>query len=374
MRIPRTWRVLSLALVGAGALAACSTPAPSPTAAPAKPTEAPKTAASPAAAGPAASPGAAASPVASPSPAAKPAGDAAKPVAKGPLRTIKLGFIPITDFSGMYVAIEKGFFAEAGLELDMQPMQGGATIVPALIGGSLDVGISNILSVLIARDNGFDVQIVADSAYEGPGSPVHGVIAPANTPIETARDLEGKTVGINTFQNIEHLMMIRWIEKAGGDPSKVNFVEIPFPQMPPAVQNGQLAAAAVVEPFITVARNQGMKVVGNEYLEVQPRSIVAPLVATRDWIEKNRDAAEAFSRAVHLGNEYAMAPANEAETRAAIAKWTRMDPALAGQIALSPLGTRPDPELIGWWNAEAKKLGWVKQDHKMEDLLAPFLR
>jgi len=290
------------------------------------------------------------------------------------MRTLKVGFIPITDFSGMYVGIDKGLFAEEGLDLDLQAMQGGAVIVPALIGGSLDVGITNILSLLIARDNGFDVQIVADAAYEGPGPPVHAMIAAANSPVQSAKDLEGKTVGINTFQNIEHLMVMKWIEKAGGDPKKVNFVEIPFPQMAGAAQQGQIAAGGVVEPFITIAKSQGLKVVGNQYTEVQPRTYIANLVATRDWIEKNPDAAQSFSRAMTKGDQFAMDKANEAQVRASIAKWTKMDPALANQIALTPLGIKPEPPLINWWIEEGKKLGWLKRDQKAEEILAPFMR
>jgi NitT/TauT family transport system substrate-binding protein len=357
---------LRLGMLGVTSMAvlSCQPAAPSPTAPPAvKPTEAAKPPA------PAGSP--AASPAASPSPLASPSPAAAAPVRKpaGPEVTLKVGYIPLTDFAGMYAAIENGYFREVGLNLDLQVMQGGATIIPALEGGSLEVGISNALSIVLAHDQGLEPLIVVDSAYEATDSPAHSIVARGDSTITTGKDLEGKKYAVNTLRNIEHLMIIKWIEKGGGDPNRVQFLELPFPQMIPAVQNGQVDAAGEVEPFVTAAKDQGLKVIANHYVEIQPRTLVAPLVSKRSWVEANKETVQRFAEAVKRGNAWAMDRANNAETRQIVIKYARLDPALGAKINLTPLGTRTEPSLLQWWIDEARKLGWVQKDLRAEAMI-----
>ena len=53
------------------------------------------------------------------------------------------------------------------------------------------------------------------------------------------------------------------VRKAGGDPAKVKFVELPFPDMPAALQAGQVDAIFVVEPFLTAALGAGRRKVAS---------------------------------------------------------------------------------------------------------------
>src|SRR5687768_2170740 len=56
---------------------------------------------------------------------------------------LRFGILPVTAFLGMYVAREWGWLEEEGINLDLVAMAGGAEILPAMIGGSLDAGITN---------------------------------------------------------------------------------------------------------------------------------------------------------------------------------------------------------------------------------------
>ena len=65
-------------------------------------------------------------------PSASPAASAAATATAKPIRTLKVGYIPLTDFLGMYAAIEQGYIADEGLKLELQAMSGGAAIIPAI--------------------------------------------------------------------------------------------------------------------------------------------------------------------------------------------------------------------------------------------------
>ena len=127
-----------LATVLLVALTACAPAAPvaTPTGAP-KPTTAP--AASPEAARPAVSPSpaAAASPAASPSPAAKAGAAAPAPITP---QTVRLGLLSSASDSGLFIAMEKGYFREQGVEIESTPFDPAAQMVAPLAAGQLDVG------------------------------------------------------------------------------------------------------------------------------------------------------------------------------------------------------------------------------------------
>ena len=73
---------------------------------------------------------------------------------QGPDRLLKLkvGYIPITECAHLDIGIAKHFFEDEGIQLELQPMKGGATILPAIQEGSLDMGFANVVS-LIALDS-----------------------------------------------------------------------------------------------------------------------------------------------------------------------------------------------------------------------------
>ncbi len=306
-------------------------------------------------------------PAAPAAPATPSTGNSAPAPAPKELKQIKIGYIPLTDFLGMYAAAEKGLFEAEGLKAELIVMDGGAKIIPALEGGSIDFGISNILSVLQAQDQGLKPMIVVDSAYETKDHPVQALLVAGSSPIKSAKDLEGKKVAVNTRNNIVHLGVLNWLEKGGADTKKVTFVELPFPNMPAALTQGQIDAAAVVEPFVAVAKDQGAKVISYYLAEVNPLTMVAPLVAKKEWLEKNKEVAAAFARAVTKGND--MVTKDENLGREMAVKYAKLKPELKDKINLTMMKSKPDPKLVQYWIDQCKKIGWIKGDIKVDDLL-----
>jgi NitT/TauT family transport system substrate-binding protein len=154
----------------------------------------------------------------------------------------------------MFMAMEKGFFKAEGLELETVPMAGGAVIVQGVTSGDLQFGWTNVISLYQAHVEGFDFKLIAGGATNVRGAnETHAIVVGKDSPIKSAKDLEGKTVAVNTLNNIVHLMALAWVDKNGGNSSKIKFVEIPFPQMEPALVAGKVDAISVQEPFAAVA-------------------------------------------------------------------------------------------------------------------------
>jgi NitT/TauT family transport system substrate-binding protein len=246
----------------------------------------------------------------------------------------KLGYMKIVDNAAMFVAMDKGFFKTEGLQLETVPLAGGAPIINGVTSGDLQFGWSNVISLYQARVEGFDFKLVAGGATNvKTKNESHAIQVAKNSPIKTAKDLEGKTVAANTLNNIVHLMAMAWIDKNGGSSSKVKFVELPFPQMEAALSAGKVDAISVHEPFATAAIEKGnVRLLAQPWGDVLPKFLIASWFASEKWIAKNRGTAQAFVRAIDRGIDAIQA--DPQGSRAAMVKWAGLSPELAGKIGL----------------------------------------
>jgi NitT/TauT family transport system substrate-binding protein len=246
----------------------------------------------------------------------------------------KLGYMKIVDNAALFVAMEKGFFKAEGLELETLPLAGGAPIINGVVSGDLQFGWTNVISLYQARTEGFDFKLVAGGATNVRAkNESHAIQVAKSSPIKTAKDLEGKTVAVNTLNNIVHLMAMAWIDKNGGSSTKVKFVEVPFPQMEATLSAGKVDAISVHEPFATAALEKGgARALAQPWGEVLPKFLIASWFASEKWLAKNKETGQAFVRAVGRGIDAIQA--DPEGSRAAMIKWAGLNPDLAGKIGL----------------------------------------
>lgn len=241
-------------------------------------------------------------------------------------RRLNVGYMKIGDLSPFFLAIEKQFFKNAGLDINLASMVGGAAIMPALASGSINIGWSNVISIYQGHLRGFDFRFVANGAINKRGTnDVFGVCVTPDSPIRSAKNLSGKTVAVNTLRNIMHAATAHWIDANGGDSSQVKWVEIPFPQMAPALVNKQIDAYGGVEPFVTVpvGRKQ-VRLIGRQLGAIAPRLLIASYFGSDAWIGKNVSLVQGFVAALNRGIDAHNADPDEA--KAVLAKHTGLKP------------------------------------------------
>src|SRR6476659_3166927 len=246
----------------------------------------------------------------------------------------KLGYMKIVDSAAMFMAMEKGFFKAEGLEIEPVPMAGGAVIVQGITSGDLQFGWTNVISLYQALVEGFDFKLIAGGATNVRGSnESHAIIVGKDSQIRQAKDLEGKSVAVNTLNNIVHLLAMAWVDKNGGTSSKIKFVEIPFPQMEPAMVAGKVDAISVQEPFAAAAaRKPEVRVLSNPWGDVVPKFLIASWFASDKWIQKNKPTGQAFVRAINRGID--AIHADKEGGRSAMIKWSGLNPDMVGKIGL----------------------------------------
>ncbi|MFE2938249.1 ABC transporter substrate-binding protein [Streptomyces sp. NPDC059255] len=262
--------------------------------------------------------------------------------ASGGTARVKVGVIPIVDVAPIYLGKEKGFYSSRGLELTLETGQGGAAIVPAVISGQFQFGFSNMTSLMIAQTNDIPVKAVANGvATTGEqGADFGGIAVKKGSPITSAKDLAGKKVAINTLKNIGDTSVRESVRKAGGDPAEVDFVELPFDQMPAALAGGRVDAALVVEPALATVKSQGGTVIASQYADVSPDLTVAMYFTSTQFAERNPETVKKFQEATAESLEYANSHPDE--VRRILTTYTKIPEAILPDLILPRWPAQPD--------------------------------
>ena len=280
-------------------------------------------------------------------------------------QTIRVNYIPITDVTPLFVAIDRGLFKEEGINIVPTPSTGGAAGIPGLIAGAFDLMYGNVVSTVMAQQQGFKLEVVAAGTklYPTPNETA-GMVVRAADGIKTGKELEGKTVAVNTRNNIIWLFARAWIAKTGGDPAKVNFKEVPFPQMPDALRGGQVDAAFMVNPFFAtaVADKDMFSFVASPYREVQPGVEVGHYITTQDYYDKHRELLAKYHRAFEKGVAWYNENLGSPEVVRVISDFTKMQPELVAKLHLQKLPEFVDPETVAVTVKLMKDNGLISSD------------
>ncbi|MGO1769057.1 MAG: ABC transporter substrate-binding protein [Microbacterium sp.] len=173
---------------------------------------------------------------------------------EGDLTPITVGLLSIAPSAAVQYGIDQGIFEEHGLDVTIETAQGGAAMLPAVSTGQYDFGVGNPLSVLTAATQGVDVRIVSGYSFSwDEGDDANAVVVRADDGIESWSDLEGKTVATNTLKTQGDLTINEAVEADGGDPSAVDYIEVPFPDALAQLDGGNADAVWIPEPFLSAA-------------------------------------------------------------------------------------------------------------------------
>lgn len=256
------------------------------------------------------------------------------PSSDGKTTQVTVGIIPIVDVAPLYLGQKQGFFGKRGIELKMELAQGGAAIVPGVVSGQFQFGFSNVTSLMIAQTKGVPIKSVVNGAAStgDTDKDISGVAVKKDSPVKSAKDLAGRTVAVNTLQNIGDTTVREVVRKDGGDPSKVKFVELPFDQMPAALDSGQVDAAWMGEPALTIAMGQGARVVASPFSETDPKLTIATYFTSTKLLKENPGLVEKFTEAMSESLKYASEHPDEA--RQTLTTYTKIDGAVLKDLTL----------------------------------------
>jgi NitT/TauT family transport system substrate-binding protein len=196
--------------------------------------------------------------------------------------------------------IQQGFFEERGLDVQLTPSQGGATVVPAVVSGDTDIGGSNLVSVLLAQGKDVPVKIIAPGTFvrEKRGQDFSAILVAEDSGIRSPKDLEGKTMAVNTLKNIAELAGKASLAGQDVDVSKIELTEVDFPDMNAALTEGRVDAAFQIEPFVSLGVAEGLRIVDRPYVGTKPGLQIGCYFTSERYLSENEDVVERFREGV----------------------------------------------------------------------------
>jgi NitT/TauT family transport system substrate-binding protein len=281
------------------------------------------------------------------------------PSLAGPI-SIKVGDVEGAPASFIAFGVQKGIFTEHRLNVELVVQQGGAAIIPNLVSGEMQIGGSNGVSILLARGTGLPVKIVAPGTAVGsdPNADFSAVIVAPDSQINTPKDLAGKTIAVNTFKNVSEIALKASLEANGVDISALKLVELPFPNMLAAVEQHQVDAAFVIEPFVTMARSRGARLLVRPYVESKANLGVGTYSATEQYIQQNPAVIKAFQAAAAQTAKYITEHPDE--YRAALPTIAKLPANLAPTVNIPVWAERVDVESLRFLAGKMVSYGLVR--------------
>ncbi|HXQ23567.1 MAG TPA: ABC transporter substrate-binding protein [Candidatus Acidoferrales bacterium] len=259
------------------------------------------------------------------------------------LDTIRVATGPVDAALEAAYAQRLGFAAEAGLDCTIELLGSGAANVAAVLGGAVDIGLSNVLTVLAAHERGVPLGIVAAAAVYSSKNPTSVLLVPDDSPVRSARDLNGRYVAVSALRDITQFAPMAWMDANGGDAKSVHFVEIPFPAMPVALAEHRVDAAFITEPFATRAKDHA-RVLAPAFDAIAPQFQISVYAASFSWTAAHPELARRFAALIYRTGAYANV--NRTRTGEFLMQIAKID---ADQLKITPRATyaeHADPAAI----------------------------
>ena len=233
-----------------------------------------------------------------------------------------LGYANATEFLPAFVAKDKGIFARHGLGVTMNAIATSSLVAPALVSGSIDIGINTPPNILLAAEAGMDLVAVSGAARILKTNPRIALVTRPGMNIGSAQDLKGRRIGVPGFNSSIEMVFRKWLLDNNVSPSAMTFIEISLPQMPDMLKGGQVDAVTAIEPILSriVASGAGVKSV-DFFSEINDNVVGAFWVSTRSWAASHPRVIEAFRAA--YAEAMAYISQNPEEARQVEIKWLK---------------------------------------------------
>jgi NitT/TauT family transport system substrate-binding protein len=216
-------------------------------------------------------------------------------------------------FAEPFYAQASGVFAQHGFDFAPVNMFDAGSVMAALAGGSIQMGMGDLISGVNAILAGVPIVLVAGGALYRMGLDAGlGAIAVArSSPIVDAKGLVGATIGVPTLVGETTVFVRSWLAQQAVPLEKVRFVEIPPPQVVANLQRGTIDAGFTGPPFSTVSADL-IRAIG--YPDDVPAALApdhqycnAVWYASKAWVEADRTRAHAAVTAIYEAARWANA-------------------------------------------------------------------
>lgn len=287
---------------------------------------------------------------------------------------VAVGAVFTTATVPLWIAEQEGFFEDHDLDVTISQNPNFAASAPALLSGQLQFANAATGPVVTAVDEKMPLQILAGVSAQ-PDDPALGddqVLVPADGDVERPADLEGLTVATNAVGSGPYIGVMANYLADGGAPGGIEWVVMNLNEQLPALEDGQIDAAVLSEPFTAGAVDAGFREAFNAYqvpgLDLIPGGFTDAVVVTSDeYAEKNPEIVARMHDALIEANDFAQD--NPDTVRDILQEKLEMDADVVEKIKLPAFIGEVRPADIQSMVDAMSDLGLIENDLNADDFV-----
>jgi NitT/TauT family transport system substrate-binding protein len=263
--------------------------------------------------------------------------------------------------------MDSGIFEKHGLKVTTQPAASPIEVSAAMVSGTQQFGFITTPVLVNAAIAGTSLKCV--SPIDGQISSerdASALVASKESGITTLAGFAGKKFAVVQLGSINRLGAQKLFDDAGV--KDVEYVAIPFPQMPQALADGRVSGAVITSPFSGTAIAAGAKVIAHPSSDTWPNGTIYCYAGTGDYLNKNPKVAKAFQDAMKESILYTKD--HEAEVLKTLVEHLKLTPEVAAKQVI-PSNYIPELNIksIDSIQAEMKRQDWIKSTVDVDDLV-----
>lgn len=230
-------------------------------------------------------------------------------------------------FDLVYLADELGYFEGTSTRPKYVGKVAAPQIIPLVGTGDIDFGARMVPLVISAIASGADIKVVSAGGKTLEDAPHMKYFARNDGSIKTAKDLEGKTIGFNSFGACAEFVSKKWFREQGVDVSKINFLVVPDDKQEQTLEQGGIDLAIIHAPYSGRAEYNDKLVklwsdydldgglggmapysVNGKFAKEHPQAVkdfVTAIAKTANWVNANPDEArEIIAKRLNMDVKY----------------------------------------------------------------------
>jgi NitT/TauT family transport system substrate-binding protein len=174
---------------------------------------------------------------------------------------MRIGVLPITDVVPFYAAEQQGYFLKQGLNVELVSASSAAERDQMMLTEQIDGQVSDLVATVLFNAKSPKLKIIRIAMAPAPKAPNFWILTPKDSVIKSAQDLKGKEIAISQNSVIEYITQ-RMLEREGLTAADIKTTSVPaIPTRLQLVQQNQVAAATLPDPFASMAILQGARVI-----------------------------------------------------------------------------------------------------------------
>lgn len=281
------------------------------------------------------------------------------------------------DFAPYWVAAEKGFFAENGIDATMEFTTATSTadIAALLVGGEFNLGPSTVSVLANSVAKGLDLQMITALATVGGEEDKNNqMFVASDGPADMAALGEPDVVlgVLGGPKDVLGALSKNAIAEAGGDPEAPQMQTTPAQQLADLIAAGSVTGGPLIQPFATMAAaNPGLKSLGSITAVLPEGSPQVGLAASKEWIAGNPDGVEGLQKAIAQAIEWIADPANADEYIDIVVEQTGLDVAVVEKVTRPIYSARMNREAVEHYIEVLLEYGTIESAVSPDEIILP---